>query len=451
MPGQFFLKSIRLLFGSVAGPATMNDEFTDYIGTRDGWGGTLPFGIANADARQHVYVIGKTGSGKTTLLKNLIAQHIEAGHGVGLIDPHGDLAEELLDCVPPHRVNDLAYFNPSDLEFPVGINVLADVPRDERHLVASGIVEAFKGIWKDSWGPRLEYILYNAVAAVLDAGGATLLAVTRMLSDASFRKRIVSKVQDPLVRSFWIDEFERYDPRYMREAVAPVQNKVGQFLAGAPVRNVLGQVRSKIDFRFMIDSERIFIANLSKGKIGTESANLLGSLLSTQFQLAAMRRAEIPEQDRKDFFLYIDECHNFLTTSVADILSEARKHRLCLTLSHQYMDQLGDEVRKAVFGNAGSIISFRVGSHDAAILEREFGGAFIASQFSDLGNFEILVRLLVNGNSAEPFRATTYPPFARAYGNRDAILQNSRERFSMPRAAIEEKIRRWSERHSLNH
>src|ERR1043165_2110798 len=220
----------------------MSNNFIAIIGNRQGWGQAIPFGIAIKDSRQHLYVIGKTGSGKTTLLKSLICQHIQAGHGVGVIDPHGDLAEELLDFIPPNRTNDVAYFNPSDLEFPIGINLLANVPLDERHLVASGVVEAFKGIWRDSWGPRLEYILHNALAALLDCEGVTILGVTRMLSDAEFRRRVVKNIKDPLVRSFWVAEFAGYDSRYMAEAIAPVQNKVGQFLMNAPVRNVLGQV-----------------------------------------------------------------------------------------------------------------------------------------------------------------------------------------------------------------
>jgi len=422
----------------------MSDNFIAIIGNREGWGYAIPFGIANKDSRQHLYVIGKTGSGKTTLLKSLICQHIQAGHGVGVIDPHGDLAEELLDFIPPCRTNHVAYFNPSDLEFPIGINLLAKVPQDERHLVASGIVEAFKGIWRDSWGPRLEYILHNALAALLDCEGVTMLGVTRMLSDAEFRRRVVRNIKDPLVRSFWITEFEGYDPRYMAEAVAPIQNKVGQFLMNAPVRNVLGQVRNRIDFRFVMDRERIFIANLSKGKLGADKANLLGSLVTTQFQLAAMRRAGISEEDRKDFFLFIDEFQNFTTGSFALILSEARKYRLCMTLSHQYMDQLTDDVRKAVLGNVGSIISFRVGSTDAEILEKEFGGTFVATQFMDLANYEIFVQLLANGISVEAFRATTSPPSATEFGRHNIVIRRSREQFSMQREIIEDKIRRWS-------
>jgi len=248
------------------------------IGNRHGWGGDEPFGISPEDLRQHVYVIGKTGAGKTTLIRNLIVQHIDAGHGVGLIDPHGDLALELLNHIPGERAKHLCYFNPGDLEFPVGLNLLAQVPPDARHLVASGIIAAFKGIWGDSWGPRLEYILYNAVAALLDCENTTLLGVNRLLSDKKYRAWVVRQIKDPFIRDFWTEEYEAYDPRFQREAIAPIQNKVGQFLQSPVIRNILGQVKSKVSFPFIMDQGRIFIANLAKGKVGEDKANLLGSL-----------------------------------------------------------------------------------------------------------------------------------------------------------------------------
>src|SRR5438105_3296401 len=244
----------------------MNDKPHIIIGERHGWGNTIPFGISAVDQRQHIYVIGKTGSGKTTLLRNLIVQHMALGHGIGLIDPHGDLAEELLHHIPPKRADHLVYFNPGDLEFPIGLNVLANVAPDGRHLVASGIVAAFKGIWRDSWGPRLEYILYNAVAALLDCRNATLLGVNRLLTNSKFRATVIRQIEDPFIRSFWAEEYEAYDERFMREAIAPIQNKVGQFLLNPVVRNILGQVKCKVNFPFIMNHSRIFIANLSKGR-----------------------------------------------------------------------------------------------------------------------------------------------------------------------------------------
>ncbi|MEW6156560.1 MAG: type IV secretion system DNA-binding domain-containing protein [Verrucomicrobiota bacterium] len=324
----------------------MNDQPDIIIGERHGWGDPQPFGMAAADRRQHVYIIGKTGSGKTTLLRNLIIQHITLGHGVGLIDPHGDLAEELLHHIPPRRADHLVYFNPGDLEYPIGLNLLANVRPDDRHLVASGIVGAFKGIWRDSWGPRLEYILYNAVVALLDCQNVALLGVNRMLVDERYRATIIRQVKDPFIRSFWAEEYAGYDARFQREAIAPIQNKLGQFLLNPVIRNILGQVKTKVSIPFVMDNGRLFIANLSKGQLGHDKANLLGSLLVTQFQLGAMARATKPEADRRDFYLFIDEFQNFTTDAFASILAEARKYRLCLTLSHQYIDQLALPIRQ---------------------------------------------------------------------------------------------------------
>lgn len=253
------------------------DEPQIVIGNRENFGQPQPFGISASDQRQHIYVIGKTGSGKTTLLRNLILQHIKLGHGVGLIDPHGDLAEELLHHIPPKRADHLVYFNPGDIEFPIGLNLLANVAPDDRHLVASGIVSAFKGIWRDSWGPRLEYILYNAVSALLDCRNATLLGVNRMLTDDTYRAKVVRQIKDPFIKSFWAEEYAGYDERFKREAIAPIQNKLGQFLLNPVIRNILGQVRCKVSIPFIMDNQRLFIANLSKGRLGHDKANLLGS------------------------------------------------------------------------------------------------------------------------------------------------------------------------------
>jgi hypothetical protein len=415
------------------------------IGEREGWGDPRRFGISAEDQRQHIYVIGKTGSGKTTLLRNLIIQHIALGHGVGVIDPHGDLAEELLHHIPPKRAHHLVYFNPGDLEFPIGLNVLANVAPDDRHLVASGIVSAFKGIWRDSWGPRLEYILYNSVSALLDCRNATLLGVNRMLTDPKFRAKVVRQIKDPFIRAFWAEEYEGYDEHFRREAIAPIQNKLGQFLLNPVVRNILGQVKSKVSIPFIMDNERLFIANLSKGKLGHEKANLLGSLLTAQFQLAAMARSDQPEEERRDFYLFIDEFQNFSTDAFASILAEARKYRSCLILSHQYIDQLPLPIRQAVFGNAGTLISFRVGYADAEIMEKEFGHALPASAIADLNRYEAVVRLLQDGANLEPFRAKTLPPLQNRVGRKDKLIARSREQFAMRRTAIEAKLNRWME------
>src|SRR5665213_2377985 len=315
------------------------DYETTYIGNQRVWGGEKPFGLSRAERRQHLYVIGKTGTGKSTLLRNLICQDISRGEGIGLIDPHGDLAEEILDCIPSSRTDDVLYFNPADIDFPIGLN-LVQSSTGKRYLEASALVGAFKHIWRDSWGPRLEYILYATVSALLECENVSLLGVPRMLTEPRFRSWVLRQVNDPIVRLFWETEFERFDKRFLAETIAPIQNKVGQLLMAAPLRNILGQIKTRVDARFIMDNQRIFIANLSKGRLGEDKANLLGSLLVSQFQTAALERSNLSEENRTDFYLSIDEFHNFSTDSFATILSEARKYHLNLTLAHQYSGQM---------------------------------------------------------------------------------------------------------------
>lgn len=414
-----------------------------FIGKRLAWGGETMFGVGGKDRRQHTYCIGKSGSGKSSLLRNVLIQDIHAGRGVALLDPHGDLASDLLEHIPPDRTDDVVYFDPSDRDHPVSFNLFASADADGRHRVASGIITAFKSIWRDSWGPRLEYILYASVAALLECQNTSLLGLPRMLVDADYREWVVRQVRDPVVRSFWVDEFAHYDPRFLREAIAPIQNKVGQLLMSAPIRNILGQVRSRIDLRYVMDHRKIFIANLSKGLLGEDKANLLGALLVTQFQNAAMCRAEIPEEERADFHLIIDEFQSFATDSIISILSEARKYRLCLTLAHQYLDQLPEGVAEAVFGNVGTLIAFRVGEKDAAVLSREFGGHYDPSMYSTLDNHRVCVKLLADGGYGDAFLGTTLPPLNTHYGRGRNLIQRSRERYTAPRRVVEEKIRRW--------
>jgi energy-coupling factor transporter ATP-binding protein EcfA2 len=421
----------------------MNDDHI-ILGERQDWGEPQPFGISAVDQRHHIYVIGKTGSGKTTLLRNMIIQHIEKDHGVGLIDPHGDLAEDLLNHIPPTRADHLLYFNPGDLEFPTAMNLLANVPQDERHLVASGIVSAFKGIWRDSWGPRLEYILYNALMALLDCQNVSLLGVNRMLIDDRYRAWVIRQIKDPFIKSFWAEEYAGYDQRFQREAIAPIQNKLGQFLLNPVIRNILGQVKNKMSVPFIINNGRLLIANLSKGHLGEDKANLLGSLLVTQFQLGAMARTKLSEFNRRDFYLFIDEFQNFSTDAFASILAEARKYRLCLTLSHQYIDQLSLPVRQAVFGNIGTLIAFRIGHTDAEIVDRELGKTFPASTIADLNRFEVVIKLLETGTNWTPFQANMLPPSKAHYSGKGQVTAHSRERFATSRAVVESQLRRWT-------
>lgn len=420
----------------------MDDHFIN-IGRRNTWGDTQPFGLWRADRRHHTYVIGKTGVGKSTLLRNIILQDVIAGEGVGLIDPHGDMAADLLEHIPPWRTDDVVYFDPSDREFPVGVNVLAATAPDHRHLTVSGIIGALKSIWRESWGPRLEYILAAALSALTECENVSLLGVQRMLVDDRYRAWVLRQVTDPIVRQFWNEEFARYDARLRAEAIAPIQNKLGALLLSSPLRNILGQVRPGIDARYIMDHRRIFIANLAKGKLGADKSNLLGALLVAQFQLAALARAEVPEHDRVDFFLAIDEFHNFSTDSFASILSEARKYRLSMVLAHQYVEQLTDAVRDAIFGNVGSLICFRVSEANGEALSREFGRTYLPSTFSSLGNHEICAKMLVDGQHHEPFLGSTLPRIGTRFGRSDNLRRRSRERYAAPRAAVEDKIRRW--------
>lgn len=423
--------------------AIMNDDVIQ-IGLREGYGNQIPFGVSVPDLRQHVYIIGKTGSGKTTLLRNMMVQHIEAGHGIGLIDPHGDLAESLLDSIPRSRSHQVAYFNPSDSEFPIALNLLANVPRDERPLVATGIVGAFKSIWHDSWGPRMEYILYNAIAALLDCENTSLLGVNRLLTDDTYRVWVIRQIEDPFIKDFWEFEYASYEDRFRREAIAPIQNKLGQFLLNPLIRNILGQVECKVSFPTLMDDRRVFISNLSKGKIGHGTANLLGSLLVTQFQIAAMRRADQAEHERRNFFLFIDEFQNFTVDAFASLLSEARKYRLCLILSHQFIDQLSLSIRQAVFGNVGTLVSFRVGATDAGVLEKEFGRSHAARQFADLDKFEIIARPLEDGTNLDPFKGRTLRPIFTRLGRREKLIKHSRRQFAVRRDIVQKRIRAFA-------
>ncbi|MBL9185860.1 MAG: type IV secretion system DNA-binding domain-containing protein [Opitutaceae bacterium] len=413
------------------------------FGKRSDYGTEPPFGLGTADSRRHVYIIGQTGSGKSTLLRNVILQHIAAGHGVALLDPHGDLADELLDHFPPSRADDLVYFHPADADFPVAFNPLANVPPHQRALATAGLVSAFKSIWRDSWGPRLEYILANTLAALMEVPNTSLLGVNRMLADDGYRAWVVRQVRDPFVRAFWTEEFASYDARFLREAIAPIQNKLGQLLLSPALRNIVGQVRTKIDLRFVMDTGRVFIANLSKGKLGTEPANLLGALLAAQFQHAALTRADTPEAARRDFHLLIDEFHNFTTDSFATALAEARKYRLNLILAHQYLDQLTPEIRAAVFGNVGTVIAFRVGHVDASALADEFGQEFSAGQFADLDRHEVFVRSLSDGAPGVPFRGKTLPPIHGGRSRREKLIRHGRQKFATPRAKVEARLLGW--------
>ena len=404
------------------------------------------FGIKMDDRRRHMYVIGKTGMGKTNLLENLVIQDIQKGHGVAFVDPHGDTAEKLIKAIPANRINDVIYFNPSDQDFPIAFNVMEKVGPEYRHLVASGLVGVFKKIWADSWGPRLEYILRNAILALLEYPGATLLGVTRILVDKSYRERVVEKVTDPVVKSFWVDEFSKWNDRVLQEVISPIQNKVGQFLSSSLIRNIVGQTTSSFDVRAAMDSRKILIMNLSKGRIGEDNSALLGAMMITKIQLAAMGRVDMPEADRADFYLYVDEFQNFATESFANILSEARKYHLNLVLANQYVTQIDEKVRDAIFGNAGSIISFRVGATDAEFLEKEFDPVFLMNDIVNLPKYHIYLKLMIDGIAGDAFSAVSLPPIRldQTEENAEKVIRISRERYAANKGEVEDKIRRWS-------
>ena len=408
------------------------------------------FGIKEDDRRRHMYVIGKTGMGKSNMLENMAIQDIQDGKGVCVVDPHGEFAERMLRAVPSERINDVVYFNPADSEFPLAFNILEAVEEDKKNLVASGMMGVFKKIWPDVWSARMEYILGNTILALLDYPGSTMLGVNRMMFDSKFRKRVYGKIKDPVVKSFWINEFDQWDDRFRKEAVAAIQNKVGQFISSSIIRHIVGQPKSTIDMRDIMDNQKILIVNLSKGKIGEDAMRLLGGMVVTKIQLAAMGRVDMPEKERKDFYLYVDEFQNFATESFANILSEARKYRLNLVLAHQYINQLVFEgntvVRDAIFGNVGTLVSFRVGADDAEFLEKEFEPVFVTNDLVNLAKYNVYLKLMIDGITGDAFSAQTIPPanLEKTEKNGEKVVSISRERYGKERKKVEEKIMRWS-------
>ncbi len=403
------------------------------------------FGIKTDDRRRHFYIIGKTGMGKSNMMENMAIQDIQAGRGVAYIDPHGEGAEKILDFVPAERINDVVYINPSDIDYPIAFNVMEKVDFRYRHLVASGLMGVFKKVWPDVWSARMEYILNNSILALLEYPDSTLLGVNRMLADVDYRKKVVDQITDPIVKSFWVTEYSRYTQRYEIEATAAIQNKVGQFISNPLIRNIIGQIKSTINMREVMDNQKILVMNLSKGKIGEDNSKLLGALLITKLQLAAMSRVDMPEEDRKDFYLYVDEFQNFATESFANILSEARKYRLNLILGHQYITQMEETVRDAVFGNVGTLAVFRVGAEDAEFLEREFSPEFMAVDLCNLPKYNLYLKLMIDGIAGHPFSAESLPPpVLEGASNKEKIIKSSQAKYGVKIEIVEEKISSWA-------
>ena len=424
-----------------------NPDQITYFAQTNSRGKEAAFGIRRQDRERHMYIIGKTGMGKSTMLENMAIQDIRNGEGMAFLDPHGSTADRIMEYVPAHRVKDVVYFAPFDLEHPIAFNIMEDVGYDKRHLVVSGLLSAFRKIWVDAWSARMEYILSNTLMALLEYEGATLLDVNRMLINKAFRKKVVENITDPIVKSFWVEEFANYTDRYTQDATPAIQNKVGQFTSNPLIHNIVGQPKSSFDFRQLMDDKKIVIINLSKGRVGEVNTNLLGSMIVTKIYLAAMSRADVPAEVMRDlpsFYLYVDEFQNFANESFSDILSEARKYKLRLIIAHQYVEQMEEEVRDAVFGNVGTTVAFRVGPFDAETLETIFSPQFEATDLVNLGFAQIYLTLMIRGVGSPPFSATTLPPFdAPPERHVDAVIAASRATYGKARAQVERVIDEW--------
>ena len=425
---------------------SMDEKDIVFLGETNFRGDRIRFGIKKDDRRRHMYVVGSTGMGKSEFLKNMAIQDIEAGRGICFIDPHGDTVDALLDFFPEEIIKDVVYFNPNDLEYPVAFNFMEKVDFEYRHLVASGLLGVFRKLWgAEVWSGRMEYILNHTVLALLEYPDSTLLAINRMMASKEYRKKVVANITDPIVKSFWTEEFAKYADKFATEATAAIQNKIGGFISNNLIRNVIGQPASTIDLRKIMDEGKILLVDISRGRIGEDASRLLGALLVTKIQLAAMSRVNIPEKDRKDFYLYVDEFQHFATESFANILSEARKYHLSLIMAHQYIKQMEEPVMDAVFGNVGTIVSFRVGAEDAEFLEKWFQPDFMMNDIVNLGKFTVYMKLMIDGISSKGFSAATLVPFSKLENsNREAIVAHSREKYSTPREEVQKNIAEWS-------
>lgn len=404
----------------------------------------MSFGIGPNDRRRHMYILWKTGMWKSTLLENMIIDDIRKGRWVAVIDPHGDLAEAVIGFIPKSRTNQTIIFDPSDTSWPIAFNMLEDISPEHRPLVASWLVWIFKKIFWDSWWPRLEHILRNTILALLEYPNSTLISIPLMLTSEVFRNKVVEKIKDPVVKKFWTWEFAKMAPNQRSEAVWPILNKVWQFLSSSILRNVLWQPKNSFSLRWAMDNQKIVIVNLSKWKIGEDASALLWAMLVTKFQMEAMSRADIAESKRVDFYLYVDEFQNFATDSFATILSEARKYKLNLVMANQYIDQMQESVRWAVFWNVWSIVSFQVGYHDANILKEVLTWEILEDDLMNLKKYNIYTKQLIDGMPSPVFSASTFAPnikqeevFAKRY---EKILTVSREKYSKPRTQVEERI-----------
>ncbi|MBL4693987.1 type IV secretion system DNA-binding domain-containing protein [Candidatus Gracilibacteria bacterium] len=409
------------------------------------------FGIKRSDRRRHLYVVGKSGSGKSKMIELLVKEDIMNGKGVGVLDPHGDLVDNIMEMIPEHRMKDVIYFDPSDTNFPIAFNPMENVAEQHKMQVTIGFIQIFKKLFGSNWTDRLEHVLRYTVLALLDSPDTTVLSILKMLTDKNYRQNIVSRIQDNVVKNFWVSEFAGWSEKFDAEAITPLLNKVGQFVATNMIRNIIGQPKSKFDIRDVMDNEKILLMKVSKGLLGEENSGLLGAMIITKLYQAAMSRADMPEEERKDLYFYVDEFHNFATDTFAEILSEARKYRLNLTIAHQYVGQLNDVVRKTVFGNVGSIVNFRVGADDAKFLAEEYTPIFSERDIINLGVREFYCKMSVDGEIREAFSGRTMNVEKVKNHFVPQILDLSRAKYCEKRKDVEDLLSRWDEAGEFNH
>lgn len=424
---------------------TGGDPNISAFGTTNYHNTNIPFGIQRIDRRRHLYTVGKSGSGKSKMLELLINEDIRQGHGVAVLDPHGDLVDDIMRVIPEHRKEDVIYFDPGDTEFPIAFNLMENVGEKYKMQVTIGFIQVFKKLFGDNWSDRLEHVLRYTTLALLDSPNTTVFSILKMLTDKNYRQMIVRNIQDDVVKNFWVNEFAGWSEKFDSEAITPLLNKVGQFVSTNMIRNIVGQPKNTFDLRKVMDNKKILLVKVSKGLLGEENAQLIGAMIVTKLYQAAMSRADMPQEDRQDFYFYVDEFQNFATDTFAEILSEARKYRLNMTLAHQYMGQLSDTVRTTVFGNVGSMISFRVGAEDAAIMAQEFTPFFSVRDIINLGVQEFYVKMSVNGQVRDPFSGKTVFLQYPAENYVDEIKRISREKYCQPLKIVEDQLRKWEE------
>ncbi len=406
----------------------------------------IKFGIKKEDRRRHMYLLGKTGTGKSLFIQNMVYGDLQDGEGMCIIDPHGELIDDILSFLPPHRLNDVILLDPSDVDYPIGLNMLDIKEGESKELLTDGIVSVFIKLFGNSWGPRLQYILTNTLLTLLHCQNVSLLAVQRILLDRNYRIFLLKQVKDPFILKFWEEEYEQMakNQKLIAETLSPIQNKVGRFLSSPLVRNMIGQVNSSIDLRDIMDSGKILLVNLSQGKIGEENSSLLGGMLITRLYTNAMQRANVSSNERRDFYLYVDEFQNFATDTFVKILSEARKYSLNLMVTHQFIDQISPDIQDAVFGNVGTLINYVVGPKDATRLEKEYTPHLSADDLVNLERFSFVNKLMIDGAQSKPFTGKLILPNYPKTGIKEQIKQSSRDKYASNREDIESKLNKWA-------